>query len=320
MGTINILGQDYDTPDVSPGDVVDWVKKQYNQATDPMHLGPAARKTIAQHLQPSRGDMATPIAHHVKQAGQQLSYQLKTNTLSPSIWGRPSPEHSTSPTEAALTPADMDAAYKRAGAANMGGGAVTAPAGSTGGGGKNTKSKKDDGVPGGVISFIRSQNPNLSKSAAASLFKQYQASQKYAGLQTYMQQQGKAQDPATVQAFFAQTVAPYLAQAGQAYQGGVTAGDQAMAAAANNNSLPSAERNVLNAYRPIITNSQRNVGNAMQGAAVAGPAFDTLIQQLGQAYNQQLANRFYTQQAAAGGGAASGGDAASQLAALGIKL
>lgn len=123
-------------------------------------------------------------------------------------------------------------------------------------------------------------------------------------------------DPLAVQLFFAQTIAPYLNQQGDAMR---ATGDQYKTSMnqllAKGSNLPEAYRGVLAASVPAHQQAYGNLASALQGAAVAGPALDQLMKAINESRNASIKN-YYAQQA---GGGLGGADLGSIMASFGVK-
>lgn len=102
------------------------------------------------------------------------------------------------------------------------------------------------------------------------------------------QQSGSILDPLAMQAFFSQTIAPYLQQTGQQLRDTVSQGN----AKINLNSLPPAYRNIMSQAMDMRKQGVQNLTSALQGATVAAPFLDRLNQQLGAATQAQDYDRY----------------------------
>lgn len=176
-----------------------------------------------------------------------------------------------------------------------------------GGGGGGGGGKKQ---PNPIVQFIRSENPDLSRHDAKHLFNQFQAQQMNPGLAEFVQSKTNKPDPNTMQMFFAQTVAPYLKQTSQQFQGGAQAGTDAMQKILGG-AAPSPAIDVLKQFLPLQQAGNQQLGAAYDAATVTAPYYDQLLSQLQENIAQQQRTQYYNQQLAAGVPAAAGGGEAA---------
>jgi hypothetical protein len=140
----------------------------------------------------------------------------------------------------------------------------------------------------------------MTKKEAKRIFRQYQVNQAAPGLGEFVQSQTNRPNPNVMQMFYANTVAPYLAQTQEKFQTGALAGTAAMQNILSG-AAPSPAIDVLKQWLPVDAAGQQQMGAALEAATVTAPYYDQLLTQLQENIAQQQRTQFYNQQLAAGG-------------------
>lgn len=187
-----------------------------------------------------------------------------------------------------------------------------ATAGTGKSGGKSVK------LPKGVLTAIRGMygDPTLSKDKVAEIWHQYNARQKFPGLEDFVKGQ-KGADPAAFQTLYATAIQPYLQQASDKYNEGVDSGYAAMQNILSSSAMPAAERNVLQHYAPLNHANDQKVGALLASQAAQKPLVDDVLNQLQSMISAQ--NYYANQLAETSGSSGSSSDSSNALLASILK-